>query len=1079
MRRYQWYGLFAALVIGSVLTAGPLMRFPDIHGDTVVFVSGEDIWSVDAAGGIARRLTIHDGEERYPRFSPDGQWIAFTGEYDGNSDVYVMNRHGGHITRVTYHPASDQVVGWHPVNGKILFSSYRTGFGYTRLYLINPDGTGLEPLIMHESVQGSFSPDGGRIAYNKVSRENRTWKRYQGGTAQEIYIYDFGKNTDVNITRFPGTDRIPIWMDKTIVFSSDRDGLLNLYAYHTEDGRLEQLTRHQGYDVRRPSGSSGKVVYELGGEIWILDIHSGETRAIPIEVHPDAPEARPYWKDVSRQIQGVGISPTGQRALIVARGEVFSVPREKGMARNLSLHDGARDKDAVWSPDGRTVAWISDRTGEYEIYIQDAAARNEPVRLTKHSSGYRHTLKWSPDSRMLAYTDHSLRLYILDVNSQKITEVDKARHENIDVSLDVKPIYDFCWSPDSRYVAYSKMDDDWVNKIYIYSLSDGRARCVSSGLFNDFHPVFSEDGLHLFFVSNRHFDPVLCDFEWQMVYKNAAGIYALSLTKASGSVLPLRSDEETPLEEEAIPSGVIIDFEGIEQRVEALPLPASNYRNLSVSGNDLFYLDKEQGDFNRFEYRSVGPRDLYAYDFDSRKARTVIRNIDDYKLSFDGSRLVYRRGNEVGIIDAKAADSNGNALNLSGLKMWIDPVREWKQIFVDAWRFERDYYYEPGMHGLDWDAVRARYEPLIDRAACRQDVQFVIGELIGELNTSHTYVYGGDVRRRSERVGTGMLGVDWEADTRANRYRFSKIYRVHDWSGGTHPSLDKPGIEVSEGEYLLAVNGREVTADRNIYSYFQNLDNVQVQLLVNSRPEMKGAREITVQTAGSENMLRYQAWMEHNRMICEKESGGRIGYIHLPDTYLRSAQEFPKYWYSQTRKQGLIIDGRFNGGGLDPVIFLSRLNSPILTYWTRRYSHDQIGPHYATRAHMVCLTNRQAGSGGDMLPWEFQRLGMGPVIGTRTWGGLVGVSNFIGLIDGGGLTAPDYRIYSPEGEWVVENEGVTPDIIVEQHPAEMDRGYDSQLMEGIRQLLKKIEEEPRTWPVHPEFPKHRVPARER
>jgi tricorn protease len=1069
---------------GGALAADkqPLMRFPDVHGNIIVFVYGEDIWTVPTEGGVAIRLTIHDGEERFPKFSPDGKWIAFTGEYDGNADVYVMDAYGGNITRVTYHPNYDEVVGWHPVKNKILFRSSRLSFSrFNRLFLVSPDGTGLEELIMHEAAQGSFSPDGSKIAYNRISRENRTWKRYRGGTAQDIYLFDFEKMQDTKITDFPGTDRIPMWIGDKIYFNSDRDRTLNIYAYDVETGEVVQITNHTDYDVRRPSASEERIVYELGGALRLLDVVSGRTEKVSVEIRSDAPEVRPFYKKVDEFITGIDCSPSGKRAVITARGEVFTVPKEEGPTRNLTEDSGARDKDAAWSPDGDRIAYLSDKSGEYELYIADQKGEEKAVRLTTHNDGYRHTLRWSPDGTKIAFADQTLSCYYIDVDTKKITKVDKADYENIDVSLDLKPIHDFSWSPDSRHIAYSKMDADMVYKVYIYSLEDGKVRCVSNGLFNDFGPVFSADGKHIFFVSNRRFDPTLCDFEWEMVYKDVAGIYCLTLTADGEQLLPPRSDEEAP------PAGgdkekagekdnteekkVRIDFEGLTDRIEHLPLPRGNYRNLSSNESGLFYLNRDEGDFNRFEFRSVGPMNLYRFSFDDREAKTVIEGIDGYKLSADGKHIVYKKGSSVGIIDADATDSKGEPLDLSDLVMHLDPLTEWTQIFHEAWRMERDFYYDEGrMHGLDWDAMREKYGKLLPFVSCRQDLRYLIGELIGELNTSHTYVFGGDIQREAERIDIGMLGVDWSIDPVNNRYRFAKIYRVPDWTREIIPPLAGPGIRVENGDYLIAVNGREVTVDRNIYSYFQGLANKQVTILVNDKPTEKGAREYTVEPLRGEYTLRYLDWVEHNRLVAEKESGGLIGYLHLPDTYLGSCREFPKYFYSQLRKKGLIVDGRFNGGGLDPDIFLRRLDKEILGYWTRRYSHDQTNPGMATRAHMVCLTNRQAGSGGDMLPMEFQMKGMGPVIGTRTWGGLVGVSMWIRLIDGGGLSAPDYRIYSPEGKWIVENVGVKPDIDVDLDPIEVSRGYDAQLMKAIEVLKQEIARDDLKWPEREPYP---------
>lgn len=1064
-------------------TARPLMRFPDVHENTVVFVYGEDIWSAPTSGGVAQRLSIHDGAERFPKFSPDGKLIAFTGDYDGNADVYVMNIHGGDIKRVTFHPGYDQVVGWHPTKNKIMFDSGRSSFSrFSRLFLISPDGSGLEQLIMNEAAQGSFSPDGNKIAYNQLSRESRTWKRYRGGTAQEVYLFNFQTNEERNLTNFKGTDRIPMWIGDKIYFSSDRDGVLNIYAYDTKTDKIIQVTQHKEYDVRRPGCDGNQIVYELGGSLWLLNVDTKAHHQIPIKIETDAAETRPYLKKVTENVTGIDISPSGKRALIVARGEIFTVPAKDGPTRNLTQSSSARDKDAAWSPDGKSIAYISDATGEYEIYIVDSKGKNGAVRLTKNKDGYRHTLRWSPDSKKIAFADQTLSCYYLDVKSKKIIKVDQAEYENIDVSLDLKPIYDFSWAPDSRFIAYSKMNADQVYQVYIYSLKTGQRHCVSNPLFNDFGPVFSRDGEHLLFISNRRFNPVFCDFEWEMVYKKVAGVYSLTLKKDAASLLPFKSDEEeikaeNEKDDESEKNDkdeeirVLIDFDGIAGRIEALPLGRGNYRKLAVNDSKLFYLNADEGDFNRFEFRAVPKMDMMAFSFDDREEITVIEKINDYKLSADGKNIVYRKDRQVGIIEASAKESKGEALDLSNLKMWYKPLAEWKQIFTEAWRFERDFYYEPGMHGLDWDKMKEKYGKLLPHASCRQDIRFIIGELIGELNTSHTYVFGGDRQRQaSNRVNVGLLGVDWQIDQQNNLYQFKKIYRVPDWTRETIPPLTKPGVNVNEGDYLLAVDGIDVTAKKNIYSYFLDKAGKQVTILVNSKPTKTGSKEYVIKPADSEGIMRYQNWVEHNRLVADKESNGRIGYLHLPDTYLASAREFPKYFYSQTRKKGIIVDGRFNGGGLDPDIYLQRLDKKIHSYWTRRYSHDQTSPSVATSAHLVCLTNRQAGSGGDMLPMEFQVKKMGPVIGTRSWGGLVGVSMFIGMIDGGGLSAPDYRIYNSQGKWVVENEGITPDIEVNLDSEEMARGYDAQLMKAIEYLKNKIEKEPRPWPKHQAIP---------
>ncbi len=1049
----------------------PLLRFPDIHGDQIAFVSGEDIWSVPAEGGVARRLTFNDGEERYPKFSPDGSMIAFTGEYDGNSDVYVMNSNGSDIRRVTFHPGYDEVVGWNAQKNKIMFASNRFSTSrYLKLYLIAPDGTGLEELIMYDAAHGSFSPDGSKIAYNKVSRENRTWKRYTGGLAQEVYIYDFANDTEKNITNFDGTDRLPMWVGDKIYFSSDRDRVLNIYAYDTKSDAITQITHHKDYDIRRPGNDNNSIVYELGGDIWKLDLASGNTAKVPVDIYVDMEETRPYMTDVTDMIRNFDISPSGQRAVIGARGELFSVPKESGITRNLTKSSGARDRDAVWSPDGKYIAWLSDKSGEYQVYIIDPKGNEEAVKLTNFKDGYRHTLKWSPDSKKIGFTDQTLTLYVLDVDSKKVTKVDKAEYENVDVSINLKPIFDFSWSPDSRYIVYSKMNSSYMYQLYVYNLENGDIHGLSDGLFHDFGPVFTKDGKHILFISDRTYDPTYGDIEWEMVYKDVAGIYALTLQADGPPFLPLESDEEGKAAEDKSDAQVQVafDFDGISNRVEALPLDRGNYRKLSVNETTLFYQNADKGDFNRFEFRAVPSMDLYSYSFADRKQNKLVSGIKGYRLSADGKQIIFEKGKNISIMPAGGTAEGAHQLDLSDLKMMLDPLAEWHQIFNEAWRMERDFYYEPNMHGIDWKHMKEKYGKLIDRATCRQDVQFIIGELIGELNTSHTYVYGGDTRREADRVNIGVLGIDWKADN--DRYQITKIFRERDWSRKIYPPLAKPGLDVSEGDYILKVNDSEVSTDKNFYSYFVGLAGQQVQLTVNSQPSLSGAHTITVVPAYSEHGMRYMSWLERNRQKVDEVSDGKIGYVYLPDTYNGSATDFPRYFYSQTKKEGIIVDGRFNGGGLDPEIFLQRLLKKPHGYWTRRYSADQTIPALAVDAYMACLTNRYAGSGGDELPYEFRWHDMGPIIGTRTWGGLVGVSMFIQLIDGGGLTAPDYRIYNREGKWVVENKGITPDIVIDIDSKKMAEGTDTQLMKAVDVLMQKISENPRKWPKHEPYP---------
>ncbi len=1082
MKRFEIFILFFTIIfllIPAIHTAAEnptgtrhLMRYPDIYKDTIVFVYGGDIWKGKTSGGTAVRLTLNDGEELFPKISNDGKTIAFSGQYDGNTDVYTMNMYGGEITRVTYHPGSDTVVGWHPVDNKIIFSSSRNSYGrFTNLYMVNPDGSSIEKLIMHEAAWGSFSSDGSKIAYNRVAREHRTWKRYKGGLAQDIYVYDLKSNLEKKITGFRGTDRSPMWIGENIFFNSDRKGTLNIFSFNIKTGKITQRTSHDKYDVRRASAGPEKIIYEHGGTLEVFDPVKNLTFIPEIRILADAPEKRPYIKNVKNFITGFDCSPSGKRVLITARGELFTVPAKNGPTRNISSDCGSNDRDGSWSPDGKKIAFISDRSGENELYITDSSGNKEPIRITTNKNGYRQNLVWSPDGKKIAFSDQTLSFYIIDVSTKKITKVDKAEYENIDIDLKDKPIYDYSWSFDSRFIAYSKMDSDLITKIFIYSVKEKISRCISNGTFNDFHPVFSTDGKYLIFVSNRNFNPVYGDFDWEMVYKNSSEIYSVSLFKNSPPLLPFRSDESgisKKIKKPVSRTPQNIDFEKISQRVEKLPLPPSNYRDLSANSESIFYLNSEKGDYNRFQFRSLGPRKLCSFSLKTRKEKILVKGVSAYRLSSKGTHLAYRKGRSIGIIKA-SAPGKGKILDLSKLKMKIDPEKEWLQLYNEAWRLERDFYYEPAMKGNDWNAIGNKYRELLKFASYRGDVGYLIGEMIGELNTSHTYVFGGDKNRKAKRTGIGMLGVDWKTDKVNKRYIIGKIYRTPDWTRNIIPPLSGQGKNIVNGDYLLKVDGKQVTTSKNIYSYFEDKANEVITLTINSKPLEKGAREIKVKSLSNENTLRYLDWVEQNRSKVEKASGGSIGYIHLPDTYNGSAREFPKYFFSQLTKKGLIIDGRYNGGGLDPSIFLRRLNRKVHSYWTRRYSADQTGPPNAINAHMVLLTNKQAGSGGDELPFVFKTLKMGPVIGTRTWGGLVGVSMFMGLMDRGGITAPDYRIYNTKGKWIIENYGIDPDIIVDNEPLKMSKGIDSQLETGIKYIMDKLKKDPIVKPDHEAF----------
>lgn len=1060
---------FALASFASAEAPRPLLRFPNIHGDQLVFVHGEDIWTAPVGGGRALRLTDDPGEDSHPFFSPDGSMIAFSSEAGGNTDVWVMNSDGSNRRRLSFHPGSDEVLGWQPLSGKILFRSNRLSWNrFDRLFLISPEGKGEEALPLHEAARGAFSPDASQIVYNRVSREDRTWKHYRGGLAQDLWIYDFATKKDRKLTSFPGTDHLPMWLGDRIYFASDRDGKFNIYSSKPDGGELRQETHSTDWDVLRPSSDGRRIAFEMGGDVWVFDPGSGKTFRVDIQIPTPASETLGYRKKTASMITDATPAPGGGRALISARGEVFSVPASHGETRCLSRSPGARERNAVWSPDGKKIAWFSDEDGEMDVWLRDADSDAPARRLTDLGPGFRHSLRFSPDSSMLAFGDQRLRLLLLNIADGSLKVLDKAPREPMDVSLKNKEISDFAFSADSRYLAWARIGEDMVSHIFLADLKSGETQDVSDGRYNDFGPCFSKDGRHLFFLSNRSFRPTLGDFEWEMVYKKMTRIYALRLQADVPEVFPLLSDgveaaENTP--SASTPSHEIA-WTGLQDRIEVLPPKAGNYRRLSTDGKSLFYLDSDGGDYNPFEFRPEGLKTLGALDLETGETRSLREDLKSYELAADGKHIMWWSAEGVGIAESGSLSSKSAELDLSHMVAEVEPRAEWHEIFDEAWRMERDYFYDPEMRGLDWKKTGEKYRSLVDRATCPQDMEFIIGELIGELGTSHSYVYAGESHREADFVNVGMLGADFEAEK--GLWKIKKIFRTADWSRQILPPL--AGKKIAEGDYLLAVNGVPVNDSREVYAWFQGQASQQVRLKVNNAPTSEGAWEIRVKPLRSEYILRYQAWVEHNRRLVDAASGGKIGYLHFPDTYLGSATEFPRQYYSQVKKEGLIIDGRYNGGGLDPLIFLSRLARKPISYWSRRYSEDQRTPWYVSNAHMVCLTNRQAGSGGDELPYTFRFLKMGPVIGTRTWGGLVGYSADIELMDGSGLTAPNYRIYTPDGRWIIENEGVVPDIEVENDPAEMMAGHDAQLQKAIDVLMQEIRENPLSDPEHPPIP---------
>jgi len=1076
--RSMLLAVLTLLLFVSTLSAEEcrLMRFPDIHKDNIVFVYAGDLWLVSSQGGDARKLTNHPGIERYPAFSPDGKYIAFSGEYDGNTDVFVIPVEGGEPQRLTYHPTADFVADWHPDGKHVMFRSYRTSHGGAgqRLWQVSTAGGMPTPLRPPESGLATYSPDGNKIAYNRRFREARTWKRYHGGTAQDVWIYDLKNDQVERITDWKGTDNSPMWVGDKIFFNSDRDNKLDLYAYDVKTEQITKVTNHADYDVKWPSGGPGAIVYENGGYLYVLDATTGKSTKISVNVTSDLILTRPGYQNVGGLIQAFDISPDGKRAVFGARGEVLTVPAENGEIRNLTNTPGIREIFPTWSPDGKWVAYYSDRTGEYELYIRTQDGKQAEVRITKDGECYRFAAEWSPDSKKLMWRDKKYRLYYVDIDDRKPVLVDQGEYSQIHASS---------WSPDSKWIVYTKNNAAFYESIYLYSLASKKSERVTDDMNDDLNPVFDPDGEYLYFISLRTFNPTFSDFEQEYVYRDSRNIYMLTLEADEPSPFAPESDEveikededekkedETDEEdadddeakEDDEDDDIEIDFAGLSERIVGLPISAAGYSNLAAVSGKIIYIARSAGE---------NGASLRLFDLEEEEETTLLERVNGYRVSADGKKILYRAGSDYGIIDvaAKKNSAGEGALDLSNLSVKVVPRAEWAQMFDEAWRLERDFFYDPNMHGVDWPGMKKRYGQLVPYVAHRTDLTYILGELIGELATSHSYVNEGDVPE-VEQVSVGLLGVDYTVDEASGRYRISKIYQGENYDSDRVSPLTQPGIDVNPGDYLLAVNGQSVVYPANIYSFFELTAGRQVVLSVNSSPSEDDAREVTVVPVASERGLRYYDWIETNRRMVDEATDGRVGYVHVPNTSRSGLNEFSRGFFAQTHKDGLIVDVRNNAGGMIPDMFIARLDRELLSLWKAREGKIGRTPQKSMIGPMACIMNEFAGSGGDAFPYYFRSKGLGPLIGNRTWGGLVGISRGIALMDGGSVTFPEFGFINVKGQWDVENYGVDPDIPIDNLPNLVAQGKDPQLDKAIEVVLRKLKESPPSLPPVPPYP---------
>ncbi|HUL80233.1 MAG TPA: S41 family peptidase [Vicinamibacteria bacterium] len=1073
-----------------------LLRFPDIAGDRVAFSYAGDIWTAPATGGTATRLTAHPGLELFPKFSPDGKWIAFTGQYEGDEQVYVIPSEGGQPKQLTYYPArgpfaprhgyDNQVMGWTPDGTAVLFRSLRDADGVTslgRLYTVPLRGGLPRVLPMPTSGAGDFSPDGKRIAYSPLFRDFRTWKRYEGGWAQDLYVYDLATSEAKPFAVTPRTERDPMWIGDRIYFASDRDGTLNLYSYDLATEAVTKLTSSTTWDVRWPSSDDvSRIVYELDGELHVYDLRAKADRPISIFVPNDGVAMRPARTSAEKQIEGFELSPKGERALVVARGDVFTVPIEKGPTRNLTASSSAHDKHARWSPDGKRIAFISDRSGEDEVWIVDQAG-GKPEQVTTGGHAMRYAPEWSAEGTHVAFSDKDGRLYVVALADKKTVPIaDDPRDQ----------IHDYTWSPKGAFLAFSMSNPSGTRSLHAWSAADGQVHRVTDETFNAEGPAWDPEGEYLYYLSERQFAPQISQIEWNFAGARMTGLFALTLKRDGKSPFPPQSDEVTVDEkkkEEAKPAAgpekkteggkdkakaeperkeppFRVDFDGLGSRVTAVPVPADNYRGIVATKGHLLYVKADAPFYGR-EPRSK--RALVIFSIKDRKETTLAEDVAGWAVSRDGSKVLVRIDDALHLLDAKPEAKEKKAVSTKGLMVDRVPVQEWAEIFDEVWRRYRDFFYVENMHGYDWKAIGERYRALLPHVAHRSDLNYVLGEMVAELNVGHAYIEGGDYEI-PPRPKVGLPGARFELDEAAGRYRIARILAGQNEEEHYRSPLTEVGVDARVGDYVLEIDGVELKADDNPYRLLRHRTD-PVTLTLNARPTLDGARKTTYRPITSEQSLLYLQFVTDARAKVARLTKGRAGYIHLPDMGEAGSYEFLKWFYPEADKEGLVVDVRSNGGGNISQWVIDRLSRKLLgTRFGRIDSLPSTYPDVVLRGAKVCILNETSASDGDIFPYMFRQAGLGPLVGKRSWGGVVGISGRGPLIDGGRVFVPEDGTNDPGGSWVIEGHGVDPDVVVENDPKSVIGGHDPQLERAVEELVKLMDAKPVPLPKRPADP---------
>jgi tricorn protease len=1082
--------IFALCALAGLAAAAEeplLLQKPTLSKTHIVFVYAGDLWSVPRSGGDAVRITSAPGTETDPRFSPDGSTIAFTGEYDGNVDVFTVPATGGVPKRLTWHPAADRALGWTPDGKKIIFASTRASYSrFLQLFTVPAEGGVEEPLPLPTGSAASMSPDGQFLAYEPVEQAFTMWKHYRGGRTSKIWIARLSDSSVTKVPRDNSNDFCPMWSGDRVYFLSDRNGPVTLFYYDTKSKAVKEAVPAQGLDLKSAAAGPDAIVYEQFGGIYLYDLKTGKAKQVPIRVQGDFTELRPHFVNVGRRLGSPAISPSGARAVFAAWGEILTVPAEKGDPRNLTNSPGVMERDPQWSPDGKTIAYLSDESGEYALHLHPQNGEGAVTKIPLQQ-GFYSSLRWSPDSKKVALVDSYARLWYVDLAAKKQVEIAQDTYQMRNGTIAGE------WSPDSKWLAYSKVLPNELSAVYVYSLADAKSTQVTDGMSDATNPVFDKNGKYLYFTASTNDGASLGLDIHAIGQTSTSSVYLVVLDKSLPSPFAPESDEEKekpaegakpPAPPKPAPVTVKIDLDGIDQRILSMPLPARRYTELQAGKADTLLALAAAGG----EGTGPGGLTVHRYDVKTQKSDTPLAGVGAFVISFDGDKALYRQG-ENWIIAALRPMSNGpgggagasgppagmgggpaqGALKVSNIQVRVDPAEEWKQMYREAWHTERDWFYDRNIHGLNIEAESKKYEPYLRNVSSRADLTYLFQEMLGNMVVSHMGTGGGDLPE-VKRVQTGLLGCDYEVAN--GRYRFARVYNGENWNPQLRAPLTQPGVNVKAGEYLLAVNGQDVRPPANVYSFFEEQAGKSVILRVGSDPGGAGSREVTVVPVADESRLRNLAWIEDNRRKVSELSGGKIAYIYMPDTSMGGLTAFNRYFYAQVGKEAAIVDERFNAGGLLATDIAEILNRKLLSAASNRVGEPLVQPQgiFGPKAMLI---NERAGSGGDAMPWYFKRANVGKLIGTRTWGGLVGMAGGPGLMDGGFVGAPSSGIYNPlTGEWEVENHGVAPDIEVEQDPALVRQGHDPQLEKAVQTVLEEMKKNPPPVMRRPAFPNY-------